>query len=272
MMISENWASLKREATTLESYVEGRLQSREPAAPLPLPSGAADVEQGSGADPRLVRLREIEESLASLSGVVDRLSALASSSGSSPNLSIAQVRGAGPLLPYTSPLALTPHLLLVAYCTYCPRLAGTAQRFRDVLGTLRQEHRAQSAQLRQRMNAAALLGEAAARSGAAGGGGAGSDASIDAVLLRERSSLQSHNRAIDEILAQAGDTSDSLRSQRDTLASAAGRLGGFLTRIPGATQVMGAISARRSWNDTVVGLVISLCVCYTVYHLVLRKA
>ncbi len=144
-----------------------------------------------------------------------------------------------------------------------------AQRFRDVLGGLRQEHRTQASHLRQRMQAAALLGEAGARS-AAGGGGSG-DTSLDAVLLRERSSLLSHNRAIDEILAQAGGTSESLRAQRDTLASAAGRLGGFLTRIPGATQVMGAISARRSWNDTVVGLVIAACVCYSVYHLVLRK-
>ena len=122
--------------------------------------------------------------------------------------------------------------------------------------------------VRQRLQAAALLGEAGARSAGAAGSG---DASVDAVLLRERSSLLSHNRAIDEILAQAGSTSDSLRSQRDTLTSAAGRLGGFLTRIPGATQVMSAISARRSWNDTVVGLVIAACVCYSVYHLALRK-
>ena len=138
-----------------------------------------------------------------------------------------------------------------------------------MLGALQQEHRGQSSSLRQRLNAAALLGGAAARS-AAGGGGA--DASIDAVLLRERGALLSHNRAIDEILAQAGDTSEALRSQRDTLASAAGRLGGFLTRIPGATQVMAAISSRRSWNDTVVALVIAACVCFAVWHLALRKA
>ncbi len=138
-----------------------------------------------------------------------------------------------------------------------------------MLGALQQEHRGQSSSLRQRLNAAALLGGAAARSGAGGGA---ADASIDAVLLRERGALLSHNRAIDEILAQAGDTSEALRSQRDTLASAAGRLGGFLTRIPGATQVMAAISSRRSWNDTVVALVIAACVCFTVWHLALRKA
>ncbi len=100
-MISENWASLKREASTLETYVEQRLQSREPPAPAAAGAASAsaasaaapsDIEQGAPADPRLTRLREIEESLGKLSGVVERLSSLATASGSSPNLSIAQVR------------------------------------------------------------------------------------------------------------------------------------------------------------------------------------
>jgi len=144
-------------------------------------------------------------------------------------------------------------------------LGGRLQRFRDVLGSLRQEHKSQSAHLRQRMNAAALLGDGR---GSGGAGGAG-DASIDAALLRERSSLVNHNRAIDEILAQASQTSDSLRNQRDTLVGAAGKLGGFLSRIPGATQLMSAISSRRSRNDNIVAFVIALCMCYTVCQLVL---
>ncbi len=85
MMISENWASLKREASTLESYVEQRLQSREPSALQ------GDLEQGGG-DPRLVRLGEIDESLGKLSAVIERLSVLATASGATQNLSIAQVR------------------------------------------------------------------------------------------------------------------------------------------------------------------------------------
>ena len=110
MMISENWASLKREASTLETYVEQRLQAREPPAP-PAPGAAGgapgDVEQGAAADPRLVRLREIEESLGKLAAVVERLSALATASGSSPNLSIAQVR-VGPAARMPWPRALFP--------------------------------------------------------------------------------------------------------------------------------------------------------------------
>ncbi len=79
----------------METYVEQRLQSKEPAAPAAPGIGApaADVESGASADPRLVRLREIDESLGKLAGVIDRLGALATASGSSANLSIAQVRG-----------------------------------------------------------------------------------------------------------------------------------------------------------------------------------
>ena len=93
MMISENWSTLKREASTLESYVEQRLQSREPPAPAAGGGAPLDVEHGGAAgDARLVRLTEIDESLGKLAGVVDRLGALATASASAANLVIAQVR------------------------------------------------------------------------------------------------------------------------------------------------------------------------------------
>ena len=89
----DNWVSLKREATTLEQYVERRLHTREPAssaAPAPTP---ADAELGAAAaSPQLVRLREIDESLGRLSGVVERLGTIASGSGSAANQAVAQVR------------------------------------------------------------------------------------------------------------------------------------------------------------------------------------
>lgn len=143
---------------------------------------------------------------------------------------------------------------------------AVAQRFRDVLADFRGEFRRQAAAYRQRQDAAALLAGAAGRRGEDSGDAAASDA-----LLRERASLQGSTRAVDDILAQAAATGDMLRSQRASLASSAGRLGGMLTRIPGATQLMGAISARRSRNDTIVGLVIAACVCFCVWWVLLRQ-
>jgi len=235
MMVPENWSSLKREATTLENYIETRLHKQEMKV-VPPPSTMEHMESGSASvHPGLVRLHEIDESLGKLSGVVERLGAMASTAGSSVNAANAAV----------------------------------AQRFRDVLSSLRQEHRAQSNALSQRIEAAALLGSSSRDPG--GPSRAGVDNSADAALLRERGSLQGHGRAIDDLLAQAAETTDALRSQRDSLMSSSGRLGGFLTRLPGATQLMGAISNRKSRNDTIVYLVIAACVCYTVWHLFLRK-
>jgi hypothetical protein len=92
MLTMENWASLKREATTLEQYVEKRLHSREPPAAPVAAALAGDAELGAAAaNPQLVRLREIDESLGRLSGVVERLSVVATSSGNAANQAVANV-------------------------------------------------------------------------------------------------------------------------------------------------------------------------------------
>jgi hypothetical protein len=139
-----------------------------------------------------------------------------------------------------------------------------------VLAGLRQEHRAQAAAQRARAEQAALLAEGAARAGG-GGARAGADATADAALLRERGALQGHSRAVDDLLQQAAATAEALRGQRSAIAAGAGRLGGFLTALPGASALIGAISARRSRNDMVVNGTIAACVCFTVWWLLLRK-
>lgn len=143
-----------------------------------------------------------------------------------------------------------------------------AQRFRDVLTDLRSEQRRQVAAQRARAEAAALLGGTrGAGESSDGGSGDGVD-----MLLRERGSLLSSTRAVDDILAQAAAASDVLRAQGASLSSAAGRLGGFVVRLPGASVLMGAISARRTRNDTIVALVVAVCVCFAVWSAYLRNA
>lgn len=85
-------------------------------------------------------------------------------------------------------------------------------------------------------------------------------------------SLQGSTRAVDDILHQASATGDALRSQRGGIGVAAGRLTGILGRVPGATELMGAINERRSRNDTIVYLVIAACVCYAAYFLLSRRS
>jgi hypothetical protein len=141
-----------------------------------------------------------------------------------------------------------------------------------VLAGLRQEHRSQAAAQRAHVEQAALLAEGAARAASgAGGARAGSDTTADAALLRERGALQGHSRAVDDLLQQAAATAEALRGQRSSIAAGAGRLGGFLTALPGASALIGAISARRTRNDLVVNLTVAACACFTVWWLLLRK-
>jgi hypothetical protein len=269
------WASLKSEAKTLEQYVERRLHSSAGAA-----AAGGDVEAG---DPALVRLREIDDSLGKLASVVERLGAAAAASASAANAAVAQVRrgargaarrgaarrrgGDGRARALEGSRA--PHAPLPP----TPPSSFLSQRFRDVLGDLRGEHRRQAAAHAERANTSALLGAARRDAGGGGGGsgGGGSAATADEILLRERASLQGSARAVDDILAQAAATGEMLAAQRAVIGAAAGRLGGFITRLPGATALAGAIGARRGRNDTIVGLVVAACVCYSAYFLLSRR-
>jgi len=70
---------------------------------------------------------------------------------------------------------------------------------------------------------------------------------------------------------QTAATAEALRGQRSAIAGGAGRLGGFLSSLPGAAALIGAIAARRTRNDAVVNLTIAACACFTLRWLLLRK-
>ena len=93
---------------------------------------------------------------------------------------------------------------------------------------------------------------------------------IDA-LLRERGSLSTANRTIDEILEQAAAARDTLARQRGGIMGAANRLGTLATHLPGVGQLMDAINRRRARNDQVLALVVGVCLCFALWYFVLRK-
>ena len=120
--------------------------------------------------------------------------------------------------------------------------------------------------MRQRRENAALF-----RSLHGGGGGGSNDTSVTDALLRERGSLLSSSKAIDEVLQQAAETRDALYRQRTGIANAAGRLGSLAAQIPGVSQLMGAIDRRRLANDRIVALVAAGCICFMLWWFALRK-
>lgn len=140
------------------------------------------------------------------------------------------------------------------------------QRFREVTHDMKTTFRKQQANHRQRRDALKLLGRDGAR-----GSSNGSDPSATDLLLRERSSLTTSNRAIDTILAQAAETRDALSRQRSIIMSSTGGLSGIAARMPGASQVIAAIQQRRIFNDRVTAAVIGVVLCFFVYWFVLRR-
>jgi hypothetical protein len=143
------------------------------------------------------------------------------------------------------------------------------QRAREVLHDFKSAFRREAAGLQQRRDAALLY--SSLRGGGGGGVKGAADMSAVDALLRERGSLSSSGRAIDDVLATAADTHNALARQRAALAGAAGRLGTYTARLPGVGGLMDAIHRRRVRNDQVLAVVIAACLCFALWWLVLRK-
>jgi hypothetical protein len=146
-----------------------------------------------------------------------------------------------------------------------PPTPPTAQRLREVVHDYRTTLRKAAAAVAARKNHAALFGGAAGREG--GGAGGGPDAAATDSLLRERSSLAASHRAIDDIIAQAAHARETLQHQRTSIAASISGLAGIAATMPGVTGLIDAVRSRRLYNNRVVGAVIGLCICFTLWYL-----
>ena len=151
-----------------------------------------------------------------------------------------------------------------------PSRASTAmvKRFNEVLLDFKTTFRKQAGALREAREKAALF--RAAKAQPAGGGGAGAGAGAE-TLLRERGSLVSSTRAMDEILAQAASTSEALARQRAALAGSAGDVGELVSRLPVIGGLVEGLRGQRLFSDRVVAVAIALVVCFFLWLFVLRR-
>jgi len=252
-----NWSSLRREAATLETYINQRLSA---SSQPPAPGGAAHAHAAAGAgagagagthagagpaqmsptaiavsvdsssapsflDLEAARVREVDESIARLASVVEKLASIAAASAQATQL-------------------------------------VAASTLQAAVHELRQEHRRQAASVRAQREAAALLVRRAGAQGAGGG-----PASATELLLRERGALVGSHSAIDEVLGRAAETQAALSRQRSAMAAASGRLGGLAARLPVVGDLMNAIQRRRSRNDYIVAGVMASCMAFTLWYI-----
>ena len=114
---------------------------------------------------------------------------------------------------------------------------------------------------RQRREKAALFREA----GGAGGSSAGAE-----TLLRERGSLLSSTRAMDEILAQAAQTSEALARQRGALGASAADVGDLASRLPLVGGFIEGLRGHRAFSDRAVAVTIAVILCFFLWYFILR--
>lgn len=138
------------------------------------------------------------------------------------------------------------------------------QRFRDIAADFRDSFRRAQEAHKRRSESAALFGwmqpdgaHTKERSG------------LDH-LMRERGSLMQSHTETDSVISIAQETQNALRRQRTALSASGARVVTFISRLPGVGSLVDQISSRRTRNDTVIGLVMGLCVCFALWYFLLR--
>eukprot|EP01025_Chloroclados_australasicus_P062068 TRINITY_DN814_c0_g1_i5.p1 TRINITY_DN814_c0_g1~~TRINITY_DN814_c0_g1_i5.p1 ORF type:complete len:275 (-),score=26.16 TRINITY_DN814_c0_g1_i5:400-1194(-) len=86
------------------------------------------------------------------------------------------------------------------------------------------------------------------------------------LLLRERNTIASSTFAIDSVLGQANEVSNSLSSQRNLFDSIDERLSGLSRRFPVVNGLMNQIKRKRSRDTIILSIVIAVCIIVLVMY------
>jgi hypothetical protein len=89
----------------------------------------------------------------------------------------------------------------------------------------------------------------------------------EAALYREQDALNKSLKSAHGVIDQASEVRGALHGQRKLLEASSGALGSLKTQFPSIGRVIGSIQQRRYRDNMVVGLVISACICFTLYWL-----
>ena len=85
-------------------------------------------------------------------------------------------------------------------------------------------------------------------------------------LLRERNAVNSSQKNAESIYSQAVSVREALRHQRQNLVGAGGKLLEMGKSIPGVNNLMSLITKKRTRDNTILAIVIALCMCFTILY------
>jgi len=144
------------------------------------------------------------------------------------------------------------------------------KRYQDILVDYSTEFQSTTSSIQRKRETAELL--ASSRTPGSGGkdGGAGAGDGDLAHLAAERSSLVASLRSINDILSQAFASRESLDRQRQSLNMSQGRIGALAAGMPSIDRIVEGLQRRKTRDNVILALVISLCLCCTIWWFVLR--
>lgn len=96
-------------------------------------------------------------------------------------------------------------------------------------------------------------------------GGQGED-SANALLMREHQSLERSSHMMNETIEKAVTAHSELVGQRNTFTGATGRLLDIGKKVPGINVLIKRIQDKRTRDNTVLALIIALCICFLLWY------
>jgi len=139
-----------------------------------------------------------------------------------------------------------------------PTSKAQIQRLREILLDNRSKFR--TAQLRHRQ---AREGEALRKSIKREHA---EDRQAESLLMQERSSLMNSVNMTSNIIGQAVETRNELIRQRATFTGSAGRMVDVARQVPGINTLIKRIEDKRTRDNTVIALVIAVCICVLLWY------
>ncbi|CAM9165546.1 unnamed protein product [Heterosigma akashiwo] len=229
-MIEEEWESLRREARRLESSLEDKIQSYSRLAQrLNTDILYQDVESSPSLDNHEEQSLavDIEHLLSALSDCNEKMNACVTAGSRTAN-------------------------------------SALLQRYREILFDYTTEFKNTSVAIQRKRESQELF--RSMHGGGGSGGGAARDPAMEH-LLRERNAIGGAMRASNSVIGQAFATRDELRAQGATLQGTSGTLAGITSNLPSIGRVVEAIQKKKYRDNMIVGGVIALLICFTLWYL-----
>ncbi|KAJ3431153.1 golgi snap receptor complex member [Anaeramoeba flamelloides] len=85
-------------------------------------------------------------------------------------------------------------------------------------------------------------------------------------LLRERASLVGSNKAIDQVLGQAGSVHDKTKQQGNSFKNIGSKMGSARNKFPTVNTVIQKIKSKKNRDNLILGIVVAICLIILVWY------